>query len=48
MFGAQGLGCRVFGFRVRCRRRGHHICYSLNSLKGVSMGDYLGRYDRGY
>ena len=26
----------------------HHVYYSLNSLKGVDIGDYIGDYYRGY
>ena len=25
-----------------------HVSYSLNSLKGVYIGDYIGAYYRGY
>ena len=34
--------------RLGSYTEGHHMYYSLNSLKGGYIGDYIGDYYRGY
>ena len=36
------------GMSRNCGTVSHHMCHSLNSLKGGYMGDYIGDYYRGY